>query len=150
MNRPLLLLLFLLFVVLVGCSGDTPRYTNIKGTVNYNGKPIEKGQIIFAMEGRPPSSMDIVDGLFNGQAMVGTNKVSVSAKKKSAGGGPKLDAHAKAQIKGYMEIKFKGENYEYDASSVDYIPPDWGARSTHTLVVEAGAPNDFTINIKGN
>jgi hypothetical protein len=152
MNRPLLLLPVLLFAAVVGCSGsDAPKYTKIKGTVKYNGKPIDKGTVTFAVEGRPPSTMDIVDGEFTGQAMIGTNKVSVSARKKSASG-PRLDQHAKTQIKGYAEIKFKREQgtFDYDMSMVDYIPPEWGSQSTHTMVVEAGGQNDFPINIKGN
>jgi hypothetical protein len=152
MNRPLLLLPFLLFAAVVGCSGsDTPKYTKVKGTVKYNGKSIDKGTITFAVEGRPPSSMDIVDGEFAGQAMIGTNKVSVTAMKKSASG-PKLDQHAKSQLQGYMKYKREDASGsgEYDPSMADYIPPEWGSRSTHTLVVESGGQNDFPINIKGN
>jgi len=139
----------------IGCSGgDGVKYTKVKGTVKYNGKPVEKGFIIFKVEGMPPSSIDIVDGEFHGQAMVGTNKVSVSAlKKAAAGSGPKMDAHAKTQSQGYRKFKREdgGAPTEFDPTTmVDYIPPEWGARSTHTMVVEAGAPNDFTITIKGN
>jgi len=152
MNRPLLLLPFLLFAAEVGCSrSDGPKYTIVKGTVKYNGKPIEKGTITFAVEGRPPAAMDIINGEFTGQAMIGTNKVSVSALKKAAtGSGPKLDANAKAQIEGYRKYKVEGDASNFDPSLVDYIPAEWGQRSTHTLVVEAGAPNEFPINIKGN
>ena len=154
MNRPLLFLLVLLLATVIGCSGgDGPKYTNVKGMVKYNGKPIAKGYITFEIAGKPPATMDIVDGEFNGQAMVGSNKVSVSALKKAAtGSGPKIDGHAKAQIEGYKKYKredAKGPS-NFDPSAVDYIPPEWGQRSTHTLVVEAGAPNDFPINIKGN
>ena len=66
MNRPLGFILFLILATVVGCGQENkPTYTNVKGKVTYNGKPIEKGQITFAMDGRPPSSMDIVDGAFN-------------------------------------------------------------------------------------
>src|SRR5262249_56971611 len=96
MNRPHGFLLFLLLATAVGGGrGDQPSYANVKGTVKFNGKPIPKGQITFAMEGRPPSTMDIVDGEYSGQAMVGSNKVSVSAKKKS-GTAPQLSAPAAA------------------------------------------------------
>src|SRR5579864_6467856 len=108
MNRPLGFILFLILATVVGCGQqDKPKYANVKGKVTYNGKPIEKGQITFTVEGRPPSSIDIVDGAFNGQAMVGSNKVSVSAKKKSASA-PKLPPNAEIQIKGYKD-KFKAE-----------------------------------------
>src|SRR5262245_12804781 len=132
MNRPLrYLLLFLHLATVVGCQrGDKPTYANVKGSVMFNGKPIDKGQITFALEGRPPSTMDIVDGKFAGQAMVGSNKVSVSARRKSATAS--LPKSADVQIKGY-QAKFKanpgevgGPPIDYDPTMVEYIPPEWG------------------------
>src|SRR5260370_40277734 len=105
--KPLLgFFLFLLLATLVGCSmGKKPTYANVKGTVTFNDKPIEKDEITFAAGGLPPSTMDIVDGKFSGQALVGSNRISVSAKKKTANA-PKLPKNAEIQIKGYQE-KFK-------------------------------------------
>src|SRR6478672_1267295 len=97
MNRRLGFLLFLVLGTLVGCQqADKQTYANVKGTVTFNGQPVEKGQITFALEGRPPSTMDIVDGKFSGQAMVGSNKVSISAKRKTAAA-PKLTKDAENQ-----------------------------------------------------
>jgi hypothetical protein len=144
-------LLFLILALVVGCQGDKQTFANVKGTVTFNGKPIEKGQITFAVEGRPPATSDIVDGKFSGQAMVGSNRVSVSALKKSATA-PKLPKAAQIQIKGYMEMK-KGEQGgptgDYDATLVEYIPPDWGLQSKQMRVVEAGVTNEFQFDIKG-
>jgi hypothetical protein len=151
MNRPLGFILFLILATVVGCGQqDKPTYANVKGKVTYNGKPIEKGQITFSMDGRPPSSMDIVDGAFNGQAMVGSNKVAVSAKKKSDSA-PKLSEQAQTQIKGYQKYKREdqGTSSEYDASMVEYIPPEWGTQSKEVRVVESGSTNEFEFNIKG-
>ena len=153
MNRLLGLLPFLILVMAVGCHGNKPVYANVKGTVTFNGKPIEKGLITFAVEGKPPATSDIVDGKFSGQAMVGSNKVTVSAKKKTAAP-PKLDKHADAQIKGYMKFKagpgeFGGPPLDYDPTLVEYIPPEWGTQSKQMRVVEAGAPNEFDFAIKG-
>ena len=155
MNHLLGFLPFLILGTVVGCQqGDKQTYANVKGTATFNGKPIEKGQINFALEGRPPSTMDIVDGEFAGQALVGSNKVSISARKKTATPAKlaKDAAHAQTQIKGYLEKK-KGQpggptTTDYDASMVEYIPPEWGTRSTQMRVVEAGAANDFEFNIK--
>jgi hypothetical protein len=152
MNRSLGFVLLSFGVALVGCQkGDKPQYANVSGKVTFNGQPVEKGQITFSSEGRPPFTMDIVDGKFNGQAMVGSNKVSVSAKRKSANA-PQLKQDAKNQIKGYME-RMKGEfgqpPADYDPSLVEYIPPEWNTASKQTRVVEAGAPNDFQFDIKG-
>ena len=152
MKYSLRFILLITLATAVGClGGDKPKYANVKGTVNFNGKPVEKGQIIFALEGRPPSIMDIVDGKFNGQAMVGSNKVTVSAKKR-IGTAPKLPKEAEIQMKGYAE-KMKREvgqpPVDYDPSMVEYIPAEWNTRSTQMRVVEAGAANEFEFNIRG-
>ena len=77
MNRYFGLSLLFIPVLLAGCnSSDKPSYANVKGTVNFNGKPIEKGKIIFAAEGKAPTSCNIVDGRFSGQAVIGSNTVS--------------------------------------------------------------------------
>src|SRR5437867_1824654 len=148
MNRPVGFFLFLTLATVVGCQGrDKPIYANVKGTVTYNSKPIEKGTITFAVEGRPPTTVDIVDGKFAGQAMVGSNKISVSAKRKTAAT-PKLNKDAQTQIEGYTKYRRaasgeSGPPPEYDASMVEYIPPEWGTQSTQMRVVEAGAANEF-------
>jgi len=152
MNRSLILAL-LIPALVVGCQAEKQIYANVKGAVTYNGRPIEKGEITFALEGRPPSTIDIVDGKFSGQAMVGLNKVSVSAKKKAATA-PRLDKHAQTQIEGYMKYKaapgeFGGPPKDYDPTMVEYIPPEWNTDSRQMRVVEAGAANDFEFNIKG-
>jgi hypothetical protein len=155
MNLPLSFLLSsLILATVVGCQrGDGQTYANVKGKVTFNGTPIEKGHITFALEGRPPSTVDIVDGKFAGQAMVGSNKVSVSAKRKSAAAA--LPKSADTQVKGY-QAKFKtnpgevgGSPLDYDPTMVDYIPPEWGVQSKQMRVVESGGANDFEISIKG-
>jgi len=140
--------------MVLGCQGgDKPNYANVKGTVTYNGKPIEKGKITFAIEGRPPSTIDIVDGKFTGQAMIGSNKVSVSAKRKTATAA-NLPKEAKAQIEGYTKMRGQNGEYggppiDYDPTMVEFIPPEWGAVSTQMRVVEAGATNEFEFDIRG-
>jgi hypothetical protein len=154
MNRPFAFFLILVLVTLVGCGGDAPKYANIKGTVTFNGKPIEKGKITFAFAGRPPSTMEIEDGKFNGQAMVGENRVSVSMMKKVASP-PKLPKAADIMMKGYQD-RAKTESGggagtvgDYDPTMVEAIPPEWGMQGNQTRVVEAGSTNEFEFNIKG-
>ena len=159
MNRPLRFLLFLILATVVGCQQrEKQSYATVKGTVTFNGKPIEKGQITLALEGRPPSTMDIVDGKFDGQAMVGSNKVSISAKKKVATppqvkGGSAAAKDADAQIKGYMKWKapgeFGGPPLDYDPTMVEYIPPEWGSESRQKRQVEPIPTNEFDIVITG-
>lgn len=153
MNRSCGFILFLILVTVVGCSGgDRQVYANVSGTVKFNGKLIEKGEITFALEGRPPSSMDIIDGKFSGQAMVGSNKIMVSAKKKGETQA-RLDEHAETQIKGYMKWakagEFGGPPADYDPSMVEYIPAQWNTDSKQIRVVETGAANDFQFDISG-
>jgi hypothetical protein len=157
MYRSLGFILLLALTLVVGCQGNKPTYAIVKGSVKYNGKAIEKGQIVFAREGRPPSVMDIVDGRFNGQAMVGENKVSVSARKKSGaapfGGAPAAEKkHAEIQIKGYKEKirrEFGTPSEEYDPTMMDYIPEEWGDHGKQMRVVEAGVANEYEFEIKG-
>ena len=153
MKRCLLLLLFLFLATVVGC-GNKLTYANVKGTVTYNGKPIDKGQIVFTAEGKPPTIIDIDDGKFTGQAVVGSNRISVSALKKSTVAPKPLPKEAEIQLKGYKEF-MRGKSDGGGPSGVlapvgvDYIPPEWGSDSKHIRVVEAGAANEFEFNIKG-
>jgi hypothetical protein len=152
MNRPLGFLLVLLLVTLVGCQQrEKQLYANVKGTVTFNGKPIDKGLITFAVPGSPPAIMYIVDGKFSGQALVGTNHIVVSAKKKTGTQAAKLDKHAQTQIEGYMKYKRQigDPPPDYDATMVDYIPPEWGPEGKQMRVVEVGAANEFQFDIMG-
>ena len=145
--------LTLVLVLVVGCGqGDKPpAYANVSGTVNYNGKPIEKGKITFSTDGRPPSTTDIIDGKFTGQAMVGSNKIMISAKRKMTGD-KKVRPQAEVMIKGYSE-KMKGQvggfPIDYDPDMEEYIPSDWGQSSTQTRVIEAGGASNLAFEIKG-
>jgi len=155
MNRLLGCVILLVPVMLAGCGAkDKPTFANVKGKVTFNDKPIEKGKIIFTLGDRAPSTIDIVDGKFSGQAMVGSNRVAVSAKKRTATAA-KLSPEAEKQMRGYKD-KFKRTNEsdkgtisDNDPSMVDYMPPEWKLNSsTQTRVVEAGQPNEFEIDIK--
>lgn len=156
MNRSLGLILSLVLATVVGCQSEKSTYANVKGKVTFNGRPLEKGQIAFTVGGQPPSTMNIVDGVFNGQAMIGQNKISISALKKSATArtyGHGAQSQMESQMKGYRE-KFKrspaegGSTEESDGTMVEAIPPEWNSKSNETRVVEPGAANDFEFNIK--
>jgi hypothetical protein len=138
---------------LVGCSKtDAPAYANVSGTVMYNGKPLEKGQVSFTTDGRPPTVMEIVDGRFSGQAMIGSNKVSVSAYRKS-GKERKIPETAKKQYEAYQAMNKGGGGgtaEPFDPTMEDYIPAEWGRESKQIRVVEAGGSNNFEFLIKGN
>ena len=160
MNRPFGILLFLLCATLLGCQKSTKNvYANISGTVSFNGQPIQKGLITFAVEGLPPTTMDIIDGKFDGQAIVGSNKITVSARRKAAAvpgvkGGAAAQKNADTQLKGYMKFKAEAGQYggppkDYDPTMVEYIPSEWNQDSKQMRVVEAGAANEFKFDIRG-
>ena len=149
MKHPFRFLVFLILLTGIGCNGDKSNYAKVKGTVSLDGKPIDKGQIYFRLEGKPATFMDIIDGKYSGQAMVGSNTISVSVTKKT-GAPPRLPPQAIAQMKAYKE-KSRGQggadpNATYE-STIDIIPREWGAASKQVRVVEAGAANDFEFSI---
>ncbi len=136
----------------VGCGkSGAPSYANVSGTVTYNGRPLDKGQIIFSSDGRPPTVADIVDGKYTGQAMVGSNKVAIAAYRKATKA-REIPATAQKQVKAYESIyNSGGKNSDAnDPTKEDYIPEDYGKNTKQIRVVEAGAPNTFDFNIKGN
>jgi hypothetical protein len=148
MNRPLVLVLFLLLALVVGCSNRQTE-AKVKGTVTYNGKPVDKGEVVFTVEGRPPSVIEIVDGKFAGEALVGSNRVSISLRKKAATA-PRLPAEAQSQRKAYIAMgKGADSTQGVENAMVEYIPPEWGPASKQMRTVEAGAANEFDFNIKG-
>jgi ABC-type lipoprotein release transport system permease subunit len=155
MNRTLVLFLFILLANVVGCKDETKQtYANVSGTVTYNGKPLDKGEITFAVAGYPPTTSPITDGKFAGQAIIGSNKIMVSAKKKGNAASAKgISAKEADKVsKGYMQKLQQeggGPPADYDPSQVEYIPADWNTDSKHTRVVESGAPNTFQFDIKG-
>jgi hypothetical protein len=141
-----------------GCdSNKPPAYTSVSGTVELDGRPLEKGTIAFTTDGRPPSVMDIVDGRFVGQAMVGSNKVTISSKRKKASAAAKNPGTA-AIIEGYKKMQEQraaqgggGGGGSYDTSAMDMeeiIPKDYSGDSKQIRVVEAGGQNKFDFLIK--
>jgi len=153
MNQAIRLLLIVLLVSAVGCKSDKKVYAKVKGTVNFNGKPLDKGEISFSLPGKPPTFMDIVDGKFSGQAVVGANTIAVSVKKKG-GKATVLPPQAVLQMKAYREKgRDKGgadPNSASDTTTTELIPPEWNSQSKQVREVQSGAENDFDFNIKGS
>lgn len=151
MKRSLCFLLALVPATLVGCQGHTKlEIANIKGTVTVDGKPVEKGTItFFGTDEKVPLVADIIDGKYTGAAVVGQNKVMISARRKT-GHAPKLSPAAEAQYKGYKEwMKDKTSGpIEFDPTMVEIIPPEFGSNSKQTRVVEPGKMNEFDFDIK--
>ena len=141
-------------VVVVGCgrSDRPPAYTSVSGTVTYNDKPIDKGQISFEVEGLPPVAIDVIDGKFSGQAMSGNNKVSVLARKKGVAVKQHVTPEMENRIKQMSQTMSAGSNNpptDVDPTLVDYIPSEWGANSKQFRVVDPSGANVFKFDIHG-
>lgn len=144
-----------LVAALSGCSDSVKPLpvANVSGTVTFNGKPLDKGTVTFSTDGRPPTVMDVVDGKFTGTAMVGSNKVSVSAMKKSSKSGP-VDANYNSQMKAYAQNPPGGKRSDGgsggsgDFGGEEMIPAEWSSASKQSRVVEAGGANKFDFDIK--
>src|SRR5262245_30464066 len=74
-------LLLLMFAMAIGCNeGRTELPTaSVAGTVTYNGKPLEKGRIVFVHQSGQAVGADINgDGTFQLAAFLGQNQVGIS------------------------------------------------------------------------
>jgi hypothetical protein len=139
-----------------GCGGEkTPSFTNVSGTITVDGKPLEKGIISCSCEGHPPSTTDIIDGRYTGQAMVGSNRVSISAKRKVERA---ISGKAAERIEGERKMKEQraaaggggGGGPVDDPSNFgeEIIPKDYNVNTKQIRVVEAGGENKFDFIIK--
>jgi hypothetical protein len=150
MHRSLVFLLCFTSAAVVGCQQQEKlNIANVKGTVTFNGKPLEKGTITFVVEDKLPLPAEIVDGKYAGTAVVGQNRIIISAKRKSAAA-KRIPKEAESQIKWYKEhMRDKVEKpIDFDPTLVEIMPPEWGAQSKQTRLVESGQTNEFDFNIK--
>ena len=95
---------FFLIVTTVGCSGpsDRPAIAPVRGTVRYNGQPVEGATVTFASPRSPRTSTGITkgEGEFqlttfdaNDGAVVGENLVSIRRDQPASGSDvPEMDA----------------------------------------------------------
>jgi len=146
-------------VVSAGCGGGTkaPSFANVSGSVTVDGHPLDKGIISFSCEGNPPRTMDIVDGKYTGQAMVGSNTVSISARRKVEKADPRPGA--RERMEGEKRMKEQraaaggggggGGQTDYSSEGTEeMIPKDYNTNSKQNRVVEAGGENKFDFLIK--
>jgi len=88
--RPFPVTLFLLILgagLAIGCGRARSRAVRmpVRGEVLVDGKSLPRGRISFnAMNGEPPATMQIENGSYVGQAIVGRNRVMITASKSSS------------------------------------------------------------------
>jgi hypothetical protein len=130
---------------------------NVSGTVKLDDKPIENGNIIFSTDGRPPQIIPIRSGAFSGTAMVGQNKVQISAKRASATAG-RLSPQILDRMKSEQANAAKNPNATQPPAGMsgagggeeETIPAVYNSMSKETRVVESGGANkfDFVLSSK--
>lgn len=108
-----------LVVLLAGCWSSGPAVYTVKGTVTFEGAPVEEGDILFRPETTSlrAEGAKIIKGEYTVKAHPGKNKVSISA------------AKVNPALKG-----FEGEPVRED-----YIPSQYNIATT---LQEDVAPND--------
>ncbi len=123
-------LLGLVVGLATGCeSGDKPPpQAAVKGRVTFDAKPVDAGQILFdGGDGRPPTTLPITAGGYEGQVPVGRKTVRISAYRDEVpkgASGPGADVPQKVNI----------------------IPPKYNRDSTTTKEVAAGE-NTFDFDL---
>ena len=85
-------LLLIASLLLAGCGGDGPAMGPVEGTVTHNGRPLERGTIVFHPAKGRPAHGKIEDGRISrvttlragDGATVGPNKVAIQSLQRSA------------------------------------------------------------------
>jgi len=125
-------LLLTLVVVNGGCEkkATAPNRAKVSGRIMIDGQPLKTGQITFdPQNGQPPATLDILDGNYEGKAVVGKNKVMISSMTKIS-----------------MKEKMKMDGPGYDAMvEVNALPPRYHNDSQITRDVE---DKDNTFNFE--
>jgi hypothetical protein len=116
------------FLVLVGCSKkvEGPKIAEVKGKVTRDGAPLASGKIVFdAGPGVPATELDIQDGVYSGQVLVGSKTVRISSYKTVPQKGP-------------MKDQTMLENT---------LPAKYNTDSKETREVKEGVPNEFDFAV---
>ena len=131
-----------------GCGGGKekpPEMAPVSGTIKFNGKPLSDAKVVFSAAGYPPNEMEVTDGKFTGRAMIGANKVAVTAKKKASAAASRADRGRENDIaKGCNE---QSGGPDPAARSKQFLA-DWAPGSNHLETVTAGDGNVYSFNIK--
>jgi len=109
-----------------GCGKGKPAPVPVKGTVQLNGKPLPKGEIIFSVPGEPVCTFQISDGSFSGDAHPGKNRVEVASYKD----GPPLSTDPSGP-----------------PTKVNTLPPRYNIKTTLDADVTEGGANDFKFTL---
>ncbi len=120
--------LFLCLLFVLGCGGGIQRQ-EVSGTVTYDGKPVQRGEVSFVPDdpALAPEGGVIEDGKFRFEAVAGKKTV---------------------QIRGSRELPPRPEDGP-DAGPMyeDYIPARHNTGSTLTVEVKPGEDNTYEFKL---
>lgn len=129
----------------IGCSG-TPRYPRVPvtGTVTLDGKPLEKGDIVFEPKGNLPTraSGTIQAGQFN---FIAENGPVPGRYAVAIFGGP-VDPDAAAKFEGDV-IRTTDPIYQ---KIREKVPDKYNVKTTLEVEVRADGGNDFTFDLRSD
>jgi hypothetical protein len=137
-KRLRLMVLAFLFLPAFGCGGGKSDRGAISGTVRLDGKPLERGSILFTpIEGTrgAVAGGEIVDGRYQLSATrgpaIGTNRVEIRAMRKT----------------GRMAPKAFGRPGEVVPEQAEAIPPQFNSKSKLKAKIDAGDNTaDFDVS----
>ncbi|HVW03043.1 MAG TPA: hypothetical protein VHB77_21965 [Planctomycetaceae bacterium] len=115
-----------------GCSRQSgPRLYPVTGTVSFDGKPVEEGDIIFsAMDGSHSAGGKIEGGSYSLEAAAGKYKVQILAMR---------------DIPGEIREDNPGEKIQ---AREQYIPDQYNGQTTLEANVEPGSKADINFDLK--
>jgi hypothetical protein len=123
-----------ILLVAVGCGDSAKDQTyDLSGMVNLDKKPLEEGQITFLdSSGRPPASMTITEGKYQGKAHAGNYRVEIRAYR--------LSEKALAPGPGVSKYERPKENY---------LPERFNTKSEFKKAeVKPEGPNQFDYEVE--
>ena len=119
-----------------GCGPAKPKENaraQVSGAITFDKQPLKTGNIVFDPgDGTPPTSLDILDGKYEGRAPVGHSLVRISS-----------------YVKISMKEKMKRDGPGYDAlSEENVLPPRYNMKSDIKREVVAEGPNVFNFDVE--
>lgn len=129
MSRPLIALTFLAVLSIVGCGGSAKKKISqapVRGVVYVAGKPVAEGKITLGVPGESPVILPIKDGVFEGNALVGTNRIEIRAFKE---GPPMTTDPTRAKTK------------------VNFLPEKFGGLSRMTTEIPPAGTSDLRFDL---
>ncbi len=113
----------IVFLAIIGCSRG-PLMVPVVGTITYDGKPVEEGEILFQPSDTAiaPDAGPIKGGDFSFLAKIGERKV---------------------QIRGIRTVRMT----DMGPMKEEYIPSKYNSKTTLTATVSADSPNKYSFDL---